>query len=126
MEGLVLTGSSTLPPSQMKKTIIPKADWHLVPADAEPGFNYERNQKIIDGTIKKYKAMQDKKVKIFKEGLAERNDAIISWVKSLQGSNKPIDQYLGREWMARLAGEKILKKINKLREIREKTNKWIV
>ena len=70
--------------------------------------------------------MRKKKWQEFHEGLGERNDAIITWVKSLQGSSKPIDQYLGREWMGKLAGEKIMAKINKLREIREKTNKWIV
>jgi len=107
-------------------TKIPKADWHLMTPDPEPGFNYDRNKKIIEGTIKKAAIMKKKRIQIFKEGLGERNDAIISWVKSLQGSEKPIDKYLGREWMARLTGEKILTKINKLREMREKYNKWIV
>lgn len=94
--------------------------------DGDPGYNYDRNQKIIEGTIKKYNAMRRQKVKEFHEGLAERNDVIISWVKSMQGSNKPIERYLGREWMTKLVGEKILTRINKLREIRERTNQWIV
>ena len=44
----------------------------------------------------------------------------------MQGSNKPIEKYLGKQWMTKLVGEKILTKINKLREIRERTNQWVV
>ena len=62
----------------MKKTKINPLDYHLMTPDPEPGFNYDHNKAIIDGTIKKYQEMRKKKYKIFQEGLGERNDAIVS------------------------------------------------
>jgi hypothetical protein len=110
----------------MKTTKIDPKDRKFFTPDGDPGFNYERNQAIIDASIKSYAAMRKKKIKEFHEGLGERNDAIITWVKSMQGSNKPLEQYLGKQMMTKLVGEKILTKIKKLQEIRERTNQWIV
>lgn len=110
----------------MKTTKIDPKDRKFFTPDGDPDFNYDRNQAIIDGSILKYKEMQKKKIKDFNNGLAERNDVIITWVKSLSGSNNPIEKYLGKQWMTKLVGEKILTNLKKVQEIRERTNQWVV
>jgi hypothetical protein len=80
----------------------------------DPGFSAERNKSIIERTIAKYEAMRAKKVKEHIEGVAERSDAIIAYMKSPKQVSTPLEKYFGRKVLAQLRGEQIRDEIDKL------------
>jgi hypothetical protein len=92
---------------------IAKEDWKFMQEkpEGDPDFNEKRSRAVINNTIKKYEAIRAARSKFIEEGVRERSDAISSWVASMNGSGKPIDQYLGRKWMAYFRGEEIVAKL---------------
>lgn len=101
-------------------TVILKEDWKYVKETPDPGWNPDKTKAQVADCIAKYEANIKKKNEQFKEMIGERSDAIATWIKSDKGSNKPIEKYLGRQIMTKLAGEKILAKMGKIRELEEK------
>ena len=95
----------------IKQADIDKADWKFFKEKPEDGFSYERNQAIIDGTIKKYEAMRRKKYQQFREGLLERTDAIAQFLTSPKFTSTSAGKYFGKRWMAYLRGDTIRQKL---------------
>lgn len=81
-------------------------NWYV--EGGEEGFNPEYNKMVIERSIKKHNAMQQAKRKAYREGLAERVDAVTTWAKSLSGSHMPAERYFGKRQLAYLRGQKIL------------------
>lgn len=75
----------------------------------DPGFSPERNQEVIEATIKKYEAMRKRKTRQFHEELDERVDAVASYLRHVAyGKSTPVEQYFGRKELARLQSRKIV------------------
>ena len=89
---------------------IQREDYKFVPANAEIGFSPQRNQSIVEDCIRQTDIMRRKKVKAFQEGLAERSDAIATYMVSPK-VGKPADKYFGRKAMAYLRGDTIRQRI---------------
>ena len=119
MKGIVWAGASPAP-FAMAKFLVPKSDWKFMKPDADPDFSVERNKRVVAETIKKNEKEHLLRRKKFLDEAGDKADVITTWVKSLKGGEKPIDAYIGKQWMIKLAGEKILYKIKKLRELRNK------
>ena len=83
------------------------------PDKPDPGFSPDRNKFVIESTIKKYEAMRAKKLKEFREGVAERAYAIASYLTSRYGahSSTPIQRYFGKRYLAELRGQNIINKL---------------
>ena len=81
--------------------------------EPEPGFSPERNEAVVNNTIKKYEKKQLEKRKEAWDGIRERAHAISYWLTSRHGalSSKPLDKYFGRKYLAKLRGEDIIKRI---------------
>ena len=88
-----------------------KEDWKYIPEKAEEGFDPERNKRIIDSTIKKYEKIRAQKIKTWREGVAERSDALAQYFTSPKFSSTPFGKYFGKKWMAYLRGEIALDEI---------------
>jgi len=75
------------------------------------GFSAERNNFIIEQTIKEYEAMRAKKNKQFDDHYAERADAVVSFIKSVdKGNNNSgnnLEKYFGKKMLAYLRGQQI-------------------
>ena len=86
--------------------------------DGEPGFSPEHNKFVIENTIKKTEAMKKRKKKEYEEALGERSDAVVTYLRSrfAEGST-PIEKYFGKQWMAKLRGEKIAQVLQQSRII---------
>lgn len=91
---------------------IAKVDYKFVPSSPDPGFSPERNKAIIEGTIKKYEKVRAQKMKKWREGVAERSDALAQYFTSPKFLSTPFGKYFGKKWMAYLRGEKILDEVN--------------
>jgi len=78
-------------------------------ADGEPGFSEAHNRAVIAGTIKKYEAKRKLKMKEYRDQIAERSDAVATYLTSrIAEGNTPIEKYFGKKMMSHLRGEKIL------------------
>lgn len=77
------------------------------------GFSPERNKAIVDKTIAKYEAMRALRRKLFNDQLAERTDAIASYLAGGEGAHKgrSLERYFGRRYLAYLRGEEIVDEI---------------
>jgi hypothetical protein len=76
--------------------------------DGEPGFSPDYNKYVIEKTIKKTNAVRRQKMVQFREGVAERSDAVATYLKSRIGEGvTPIEKYFGKQWMAYLRGAQI-------------------
>jgi hypothetical protein len=74
-------------------------------------FSPEHNKWVIENSIRKMDAMILKKRKEWRDHTGERVDAILTYLNSLWGSDKPIEKYFGRRGMAYLRGEEVLDKV---------------
>jgi hypothetical protein len=84
-------------------------------ATPDKDFSPEHNKFVIEQTIKKHEAKVAAARKERDEGIGERSHMIASYFKSRTvESGKPIDQYLGKQWMTKLNGERILNDIRML------------
>lgn len=79
--------------------------------DPDPGFSPERNKRVIENSIKKYEKVRTAKIKAWREGVAERSDALAQYFSSPKFTSTPFGKYFGKKWMAYLRGEKILDEI---------------
>lgn len=96
---------------------IDKSDYHLVPVNPDPGFDPEKNKRVIEGTIKKYEAMRRKKIKEHGEQIEERSDALASYLKGMEqgGKQSDIGKYFGKKHLAYLRGQAILERIKSVK-----------
>jgi hypothetical protein len=75
----------------------------------DPGFSPERNKRIIQKTIEKYEQEKLKRMRLYKDKLGERTDAVATYLCSRAAdSNKPIERYIGKKELAYLQGKKIM------------------
>jgi hypothetical protein len=101
-----------------------KADVDRFGLLGDPGFSEARNKAIIEKTIRDTEANHARKQKLIDEGLAERSDLMMSYIRSMLQNNKDMDitQYAGWETMKRLWGEArvrdLQERAEKLRQIK--------
>jgi hypothetical protein len=80
--------------------------------DGEAGFSPEYNKMVIERTIKKSQLMRQRRAKLYEESVRERADAVATYIKSSAAeTEKPVEAYFGKKWMAYLRGEKIMEKL---------------
>lgn len=91
--------------------MISKKDWKFMKPDPDEGFSPERNKRIIEETIKKYEKIRAQKMKAWREGVAERSDALAQYFTSPKFTSTSFGRYFGKKWMAYLRGEKALDEI---------------
>jgi len=92
------------------------ADRRFWPKDPDPNFSPERNKKVIEETIKEYEAKRARELKKFEKGLAERTDAVASYLTGRYGAYRstPLERYFGKRYLAKLRGEKIVEKLKRI------------
>jgi hypothetical protein len=95
----------------MKTSDLDKRDYKYILDKPDSGFSPERNKMIIENSIKKMDAMILKKRQEWREGTAERVDAMLTYVQSLRASNKPLEQYFGKRMIAHLRGEEVMDRL---------------
>ena len=86
----------------------------LVP-DGDPGFNPERNREVIAKSIEKYEAKRKREQELYRDKLGERSDAVASFLKRKANSTmeKSVEDYFGRQELARLRGQQILNQLRR-------------
>lgn len=78
----------------------------------EPGFSPERNKAKFEESVRKAKALQERRNKDYVEQVRERSDAVASYLKRVaMGMEKSVDAYFGRRELARLQGRKIQEEV---------------
>lgn len=96
--------------------------------DGENGFSPQRNQAVIDNTIKKNDEYRKKRAQLYNEQIRERSNAIVSYLfsrKGAQGGNS-VERYFGKKELSYLRGQRIIEEMallqdqwyKKLKEIR--------
>lgn len=86
-----------------------KRDYQLYYIEGgDPGFSPERNNEVVERTIKKYEKLRKKKQAKFQESVNERADALATYITSLKNGT-PMERYFGKREMARLRGERVMK-----------------
>jgi hypothetical protein len=85
--------------------------WYLPGGDKD--FNPKKNQEVIEATIKKTDDLKRKRDAEYREAIAERSDAAVSYLFSRKGaqSRQSVEKYFGKEELARLRAEDILTKL---------------
>ena len=92
------------------------------------GFSPERNKFIIEETIRKYEATRVKKVTEVVDHYAERADAVVSFIKSVdagKGAQGNLEKYFGKQMLAYLRGQQIRDKLMKGMMVKNKTGQII-
>lgn len=94
-------------------------DYKFVIETPDPDFSPKRNKLVIENTIKKYEAKRAEKMKLFREGVGERSEAVASFWKHIgNGRNNDINKYFDRRTLAHLRGADIIDSLrNKLNVI---------
>lgn len=90
-----------------------KLDFHKWYLDKpEEGFSPERNKAVIEQSIAKSQLLREIRNKDYIEQVRERADAVVSYLKRVaMGMEKDVDQYFGRQELARLRGQQISQEI---------------
>lgn len=88
-------------------------DWKYVGIEPDPGFSPEHNQAVIERTIKAAEAQRRAKKRQFQEGLAERAEALATYLNSLSqgGKESDVTKYFGKKYKAYLAGKTAIERI---------------
>lgn len=81
--------------------------------DPDPNFSPERNKWIVEESIRRYEAFRKKKFKKVREGIAERSEAVASYLTSIHGaeSKNSVERYFGKRTLAYLRGLEITDRI---------------
>lgn len=92
---------------------IDKADWKFVPVDPDPDFNYERNKKIIEDSIKKNEAKKKRDKAFFNEQIKDKGRATASYLLNLQNGRgeSNLAKYFGIKEMKTLRGQEFLDRL---------------
>ena len=88
-------------------------DWKFVGVDPDPGFDPAHNEAVIERTIKAAEAQRRAKRRKFQEGLAERSEALATYLNSVGqgGKESNITRYFGKKYQAYLAGKHALERL---------------
>jgi hypothetical protein len=91
---------------------VSQADLKFFVEKGDPGFSPDHNKRVIDKTIKNYEMLRMRKLKEWKDKLGERTDVVATYLSSRAAeSNKPIDKYITKKYMAHLQGKRIMQVI---------------
>lgn len=87
-------------------------------------FSEDRNYRVINNVLEENDKMQNQLSEKVKESAGERADILASFAKYKLdlGGEKKVEQYLGKSWMTKIYGERLIEKI-RMQEIIEKQNK---
>lgn len=105
----------------MKKVKVTKEDYqrYYIP-QGDAGFSAERNNFLIEDTIKKTDAKIAQNKKVFKEKLEYRTDAVASFLKAVDkgkyqsgSSQEKLIKYFGKKELTKLRGQEIAEKIKR-------------
>jgi hypothetical protein len=95
-------------------------NYHLYVEKPDPNFSAKKNYAVIQETIKEYDKMYygiDPKVAA---AAADRADILTSYgIYRFGRGTKKIEGYLGKHWMAKIYGEKLMEKIKIMDTIRK-------
>lgn len=88
----------------------------------DKNFSRQRNYKVIQGVIEENDRMQTQLNKEVEKNAGNVADILSSFAKYKLdlGGGKQIEQWLGREWMKRIYGDKLLDKMRQMEIIRAK------
>lgn len=97
----------------MADIVIAKEDYKYFVEKPDPSFSPERNQKIFDETVRSATEYHNKIGRKISETLGIRTDIMAYYGDYVfnRGGSKTIDQYLGRNLVREMIGEKILEKV---------------
>ena len=93
---------------------------HLYVMDPDPDFSPEHNYSVIQNTINKYRKMRygvDDKVKFNSGNVADILSEFAKY-KLDKGGEKKLEDWLGKENLARIYGEKLISKLKVLDSVR--------
>lgn len=89
----------------------------------DPEYVKRHNDDVIARTIKATNMLRRQKQKDYIEQIAERSDAVATYLKSrMAEGNTPVEKYFGREMMAHLTGRKIMNKIQSKLQLHQKVS----
>ncbi len=93
--------------------LIQKEDYKFVGVNPDPGFDADRNKKVITETIANSERNRRLKQADYKDRLMARTGAIATYIKSIDNGQTSMDvlKYFGRKEIARLRGEEIRESI---------------
>jgi len=95
--------------------------------DGEAGFSPEYNKMVIERTIRKSELLRQRRAKLYEESVRERADAVATYIKSSAAeTQKPVEAYFGKKWMAYLRGEKIVQQLKQRSMLGGKSRKLYI
>lgn len=87
-------------------------DYRFINTNPDPDFSPERNQAIINQTVKDTEKFFETQVKAMDDAMEERIDILSSFaLHNFNKDSKSIKKYLGKKQYEALIGEKIMSKI---------------
>lgn len=97
-----------------------KDNWHLYEKNPESNFSPERNRAIINQTIVEYEKDKFGIAPAVQKAAGDRADILASWAKYKLdiGGGKQLEEWLGRENLARLYGEELCQRIKAMETIK--------
>ena len=92
---------------------ISQKDWKYVGVEPDANFSPEHNLEVIERTIREAEAMRRTKKREFKEGLAERSEALAKYLSSIEQGGKAtgVSEYFGRKYKGYLAGKYAIERL---------------
>lgn len=76
----------------------------------DPDFNARHNEEVIERSIQRAIKFREQQAKLQQEGLAERVDALSTYVKARASgkTHKTAEEYFGKKTLAHLQGKKVM------------------
>ena len=99
-------------------------NWRLYKEKPDKDFSVERNQRVISQVLKENDKMQTEINDSVKKNAGNVADILASFAKYKldEGKGKQIEQWLGKHWMTKIYGEKLIEKI-RMAELLRRENK---
>ncbi len=112
----------------MKTSELDPKDYKYIVAKPDSNFSPERNQSIIDETIKETNEYFKKLNNVDDDNFKERVDVLSSYAGHLyqKSGTKSLKDYLGKKLHARIVGEKILNRVKAMESADRFQNKFIL
>lgn len=91
----------------------------------DPSFSRQRNYQIIEAVLAENDKMQRELKDEVKKAAGDVADILTSFAKYKLdiGGEKQLEEWIGREWMKKIYGDKLLEKIRMAEVIREQNRK---
>lgn len=105
----------------LKLTDFSKDNYHLFVEKPDPNFSAKKNYAVINETIKEYEKTRYTVDAVVVKNAGDRADILASWTKYKldEGGGKQLEEWLGKSWMARIYGEKLMEKIRIMDSVRK-------